>query len=250
MGAVFMGEPPGSMDLLSGFAQRVDIPSHSIFVALKTLIPECWSGNPEERPSSSKILDRLTFVDLGNRDQPPGQVPEGISQTVEDIGRCLSEDCERGLGTVLNHPPPENDQRMNNTNTRTSLGGHKRHYHRPTDGADHPAGGGRCGSAVSPDGAAPPPPPGNPANLRTLNISIPSDMVGCIIGKSGSKITEIRRLSGCKITIAKVTHHETGERMITIVGSPEANENALFLLYNQMEKEKETRVGRVDAGEQ
>jgi heterogeneous nuclear rnp K-like protein 2 len=69
-------------------------------------------------------------------------------------------------------------------------------------------------------------------------------MVGCIIGRSGTKITEIRRLSGSKISIAKAPHDETGERMFTIVGTPEANEKALFLLYNQLESEKERRVGR------
>jgi heterogeneous nuclear rnp K-like protein 2 len=80
--------------------------------------------------------------------------------------------------------------------------------------------------------------------LRTQNISIPSDMVGCIIGRQGTKITEIRRLSGSKISIAKTPHDETGERMFTIVGTPEANEKALFLLYNQLENEKERRVSR------
>lgn len=69
-------------------------------------------------------------------------------------------------------------------------------------------------------------------------------MVGCIIGRQGTKITEIRRLSGSKISIAKTPHDETGERMFTIVGTPEANEKALFLLYNQLESEKERRVGR------
>lgn len=123
MGAVLQGEPPASMDLLSGFAQKFDIPSRSTFFALQTLIPECWSGNPEDRPSSSRIFDRLTSADSGNRDQPPTQAPEGISQDVKDIGRCLSEDCERGLGTVLNHPTPENEQRTNNTNGRTNFGG-------------------------------------------------------------------------------------------------------------------------------
>jgi len=72
-------------------------------------------------------------------------------------------------------------------------------------------------------------------------------MVGCIIGRQGSKITEIRRLSGSKISIAKTPHDETGERMFTIVGTPEANEKALFLLYNQLESEKERRVGRENA---
>jgi hypothetical protein len=58
----------------------------------------------------------------------------------------------------------------------------------------------------------------------------------CIIGKGGAKINEIRRLSGSKISIAKTPHDESGERMFTIIGSPEANEKALFLLYNQLGK--------------
>ena len=72
-------------------------------------------------------------------------------------------------------------------------------------------------------------------------------MVGCIIGKGGSKITEIRRLSGSRISIAKVPHDETGERMFTIQGTPEANEKALFLLYNQLETEKERRQNSAGA---
>src|SRR6201999_3416446 len=59
----------------------------------------------------------------------------------------------------------------------------------------------------------------NDPNLRTQNIAIPSDMVGCIIGKGGSKISEIRRLSGSRISIAKTPHDESGERMFTIVGT-------------------------------
>jgi len=61
-------------------------------------------------------------------------------------------------------------------------------------------------------------------------------------GRAGSKITEIRRLSGSKISIAKTPHDDSGERMFTIVGPPEANEKALFLLYNQLESE--SRFGR------
>ncbi len=53
-------------------------------------------------------------------------------------------------------------------------------------------------------------------------------------GRGGSKITEIRRLSGSRISIAKVPHDETGERMFTIVGTPESTERALMLLYSQV----------------
>ncbi|KAG8897810.1 RNA binding protein, heterogenous nuclear RNP-K like protein, partial [Tulasnella sp. 403] len=168
---------------------------------------------------------------------------EGIARAIEDIGRCLLEDWERGLGTVLYHPTPENEQRLGNGTRRgPSYGPRER---RATDGADHPVDARRGSVTSGANGATSPPP--SQANLRTQNISIPSDMVGCIIGKSGSKITEIRRLSGCKISIAKTPHDETGERMFTIIGTPEANEKALFLLYNQLESEKERRVGRGDA---
>ncbi|GAA5855644.1 hypothetical protein JCM9279_000743 [Rhodotorula babjevae] len=82
-------------------------------------------------------------------------------------------------------------------------------------------------------------------NWREQKISIPSDMVGCIIGRGGTKINEIRRLSGSRINIAKTAHDETGERMFVISGLPENNEKALFLLYNQLESEKERRVQSV-----
>lgn len=58
-------------------------------------------------------------------------------------------------------------------------------------------------------------------NWREQKISIPSDMVGCIIGRGGTKINEIRRQSGSRISIAKTAHDETGERMFVISGLPE-----------------------------
>jgi heterogeneous nuclear rnp K-like protein 2 len=165
--------------------------------------------------------------------------PEAIGRAIEEIGKCLLEDWERGLGTVLFHP---------GTGEERSSGGR-----RGANGYSSGGGGGQRRSngdahpRESHSRRSPPPSPTagqSASNLRTQNISIPSDMVGCIIGRSGSKITEIRRLSGSKISIAKTPHDETGERMFTIVGTPEANEKALFLLYNQLESEKERRVGR------
>ncbi|KAH7931084.1 cytoplasmic protein, partial [Leucogyrophana mollusca] len=162
--------------------------------------------------------------------------PESIGRAIEEIGKCLLEDWERGLGTVLFHPGTGDER----TGSRKSANGYS-----------GGAGSGRKANGEANRGrASPPPSPQSPTssqpptNLRTQNISIPSDMVGCIIGRSGTKITEIRRLSGSKISIAKAPHDETGERMFTIVGTPEANEKALFLLYNQLESEKERRVGR------
>ncbi|PPQ70776.1 hypothetical protein CVT24_001063, partial [Panaeolus cyanescens] len=168
--------------------------------------------------------------------------PEAICRAVEEIGKCLLEDWERGLGTVLFHPGPTED-RSGNRRTHT--------YSSSYSGSRRGNGDGANRSRASPPASpvANSPVSTQPSNLRTQNISIPSDMVGCIIGRSGTKITEIRRLSGSKISIAKTPHDETGERMFTIVGTPEANEKALFLLYNQLESEKERRVGR-DAQQQ
>ncbi|KAI5124684.1 hypothetical protein M0805_004292 [Coniferiporia weirii] len=165
---------------------------------------------------------------------------DSIGAAIEQIGKCLLEDWERGQGTVLFHPGTGGEE-------RASAG------RRPTNG--YPSGSFNGSRRTNGDRVRSSPPPTPPqtlpasspqqsANLRTQNISIPSDMVGCIIGRSGTKITEIRRLSGSKISIAKTPHDETGERMFTIVGTPEANEKALFLLYNQLESEKERRVGR------
>ncbi|KAF9044798.1 cytoplasmic protein [Hymenopellis radicata] len=151
--------------------------------------------------------------------------PEAIGHAIEEIGKCLLEDYERGMGTVLYHPGTSEERSGN----RRSTNGY------PSARRSNGDLSGR-GQIIGQLPMA--------ANLRTQNISIPSDMVGCIIGRSGTKITEIRRLSGSKISIAKAPHDETGERMFTIVGTPESNEKALFLLYNQLESEKERRVGR------
>jgi heterogeneous nuclear rnp K-like protein 2 len=74
-------------------------------------------------------------------------------------------------------------------------------------------------------------------------------MVGCIIGRSGSKISEIRKTSGARISIAKAPHDETGERMFSITGSTVANETALFLLYENLEAEKMRRSQAAQSAE-
>jgi len=169
--------------------------------------------------------------------------PEAIGRAVEEIGKCLLEDWERGLGTVLFHPGTVDER----TGGNRRQGGYAAAATTPSYNTSRRSNGdgGNRGRASPSSSPAQSPISAQPlANLRTQNISIPSDMVGCIIGRSGTKITEIRRLSGSKISIAKAPHDETGERMFTIVGTPEANEKALFLLYNQLESEKERRVGR------
>lgn len=175
--------------------------------------------------------------------------PEGIEKAVWEIGKCLIDDWQRGTGTVLYNPavraslggsqPP---QQSNNPVGTTGNGYTSRQYNRTGNGADFSDNSGYSRRSNSDAGAR-----GYPLvtedgeEIQTQNISIPADMVGCIIGRAGSKITEIRRSSGARISIAKAPHDETGERMFTIMGSAQANEKALYLLYENLEAEKTRR---------
>ncbi|KAL1600496.1 RNA binding protein, heterogenous nuclear RNP-K like protein [Paraconiothyrium brasiliense] len=169
--------------------------------------------------------------------------PQGIEKAVWEIGKCLIDDHERGYGTVLYNPAVRVQPGVAplSSNGITSGG---RSYNRTGHGADFsdspPTYSRRSGS----DAASRPPPPTHTEDgeeMQTQNISIPSDMVGCIIGRGGSKISEIRKSSGARISIAKAPHDETGERMFTITGSAGANEKALYLLYENLEAEKMRR---------
>lgn len=192
---------------------------------------------------------------------------QGIETAVMEIGKCLLEDWERGQGTVQYQPGLETSgagvlaangeggRRINNgsgaPNTLLSGSNARRGASSLTHaGLPFNGNGTSAAAAVNPGGSLVSPTTNGatiPAqvvdgDLRVQNISIPSDMVGCIIGKGGSKITEIRRISGSRISIAKVPHDESGERMFTIQGTAESNEKALFLLYNSLEGEKERRA--------
>lgn len=158
---------------------------------------------------------------------------EGIRAAVWEIGKCLIDDYQRGTGTVLYNPI-----RNLGSNGGDSRGGsdRSRSYARTGNGADFSEGPPRgFRGRTSPSAAA------GDEDMQTQNISIPADMVGCIIGKAGAKISEIRRSSGAKISIAKAPHDDTGERMFTIMGSAESNEKALYLLYENLEAEKVRR---------
>ncbi|OXV06058.1 hypothetical protein Egran_06174 [Elaphomyces granulatus] len=171
--------------------------------------------------------------------------PEGIEKAVWEIGKCLIDDWQRGTGTVLYNPSRASLGGGGSANHSVGGGSYAtgRSYNRTGNGADFsdPAnnynrrsnsdGGNRGLPLVTEDGE----------EVQTQNISIPSDMVGCIIGRGGSKISEIRRSSGARISIAKAPHDETGERMFTIMGSAQANEKALYLLYENLEAEKMRR---------
>lgn len=176
--------------------------------------------------------------------------PEGVQKAVWEIGRCLVDDEQRGFGTVL-YSPAVRVQGGGMATAPLNGGpgyGAPHSFNRTGNGADFtgstPSYPRRNGDSAGP-GPAPAVEEGE--DIQTQNISIPADMVGCIIGRGGSKISEIRKTSGARISIAKAPHDETGERMFTITGGPTANEKALYLLYENLEAEKMRRSQIPDA---
>jgi heterogeneous nuclear rnp K-like protein 2 len=165
--------------------------------------------------------------------------PEGIQRAIWEISKCLVDDWQRGTGTVLYNPvvrtqPGGAGSLGGGGGGASSVGG--------VGGGGAPAaGGGGYGSSSRGDSYASGPrvtrtgngadfsnggapryrrsdsdagnrdrqgPPTHDENgdeIQTQNISIPADMVGCIIGRAGSKISEIRKTSGARISIAKVS---------------------------------------------
>ncbi|WBW73496.1 KH domain RNA-binding protein Rnc1 [Schizosaccharomyces osmophilus] len=162
---------------------------------------------------------------------------ENLHAAIWEIGKCLIDDWERGAGTVFYNPVSRITQPLPSLAQGTPPP-------QPVASDTPPVVNEGVQENFVSYGAPVFPTPQLPFLQQpkvTQNISIPADMVGCIIGRGGSKISEIRRTSGSKISIAKEPHDETGERMFTITGTHEENEKALFLLYQQLELEKDRR---------
>ncbi|XP_066859573.1 poly(rC)-binding protein 4 isoform X2 [Anser cygnoides] len=81
---------------------------------------------------------------------------------------------------------------------------------------------------------------------------VPNDLIGCIIGRHGSKISEIRQMSGAHIKIGNQTEGSS-ERHVTITGSPVSITLAQYLITACLETAKSTSQvppgpGSVDLG--
>ncbi|KAL5508990.1 hypothetical protein EMCRGX_G004264 [Ephydatia muelleri] len=63
----------------------------------------------------------------------------------------------------------------------------------------------------------------------TQQMRIPNDLIGCVIGRKGQKIHEIRVTSGAQIKIAN-SEGESTDRLVTITGTPEAVGMAQYLI--------------------
>lgn len=148
--------------------------------------------------------------------------PDGIQRAIWEICKCLVDDWQRGTGTVLYNPVVRTQPggagsisgvgvgatggAQYGTSNRGDYGSSR--VMRTGNGADFSNGAPRQFNNRRSDSEAaargPPTHDENGEEIQTQNISIPADMVGCIIGRAGSKISEIRKTSGARISIAKV----------------------------------------------
>ncbi|XP_025835346.1 poly(rC)-binding protein 3 isoform X1 [Agrilus planipennis] len=69
-------------------------------------------------------------------------------------------------------------------------------------------------------------------NTQTHEMTVPNELIGCIIGKGGTKIAEIRQISGAMIRISNCDDRENGstDRTITISGNPDSVALAQYLI--------------------
>ncbi|KAK7207733.1 hypothetical protein BZA70DRAFT_298327 [Myxozyma melibiosi] len=216
------------------------IPVTSNSTTIRLLVAHSQMGTIIGRQGSKikQIQDDCNVRMVASKDILPGSTErivevhgaaDAIRLAVWEIGKCLIADWQRGSTTILYNPQAK-DYTSHSGSMRTRTG----------NPADFDNGDASSGAAAgAPTSGSSPSNGGGPE--QTQNIAIPADMVGCIIGRGGTKIQDIRRVSGARISIAKQPHDESGERMFTIRGTADENERALFLLYEQLENEKVRR---------
>ncbi|XP_029103755.1 poly(rC)-binding protein 4 isoform X2 [Scleropages formosus] len=83
--------------------------------------------------------------------------------------------------------------------------------------------------------------PGIESNSQTTSqeLLIPNDLIGSIIGRQGTKINEIRQVSGAQIKIGSQLD-STSDRHVTITGSPISINLAQYLITSCLETAKST----------
>ncbi|XP_021471160.2 poly(rC)-binding protein 4 isoform X5 [Oncorhynchus mykiss] len=82
--------------------------------------------------------------------------------------------------------------------------------------------------------------PGMDSNSQTSQeLLIPNDLIGSIIGRQGTKINEIRQVSGAQIKIGSQLDG-TNDRHVTITGTPVSINLAQYLITSCLETAKST----------
>ncbi|XP_063377134.1 poly(rC)-binding protein 3 isoform X3 [Cydia fagiglandana] len=87
-------------------------------------------------------------------------------------------------------------------------------------------------------------------NQQSHEMTVPNELIGCIIGKGGTKIAEIRQISGAMIRISNCEEREGGstDRTITISGNPDSVALAQYLINMSVELQKANLEGSGGGG--
>ncbi|EGV63923.1 RNA binding protein, heterogenous nuclear RNP-K like protein [Yamadazyma tenuis] len=145
-----------------------------------------------------------------------GSVPE-LYAALRVISRCLIEDFGGVVGTSYYVPRP----RRPDVPVVAPL---------PVSAPAAPGTGPASDSSSS------------PARLVTTSMAFSKDIVGALIGKSGSRIQGVRKISGAIIGISDELEGSS-ERIFTISGSTYAVDKAKALLKHNLEREQQRREG-------
>ncbi|ODN02221.1 Poly(rC)-binding protein 3, partial [Orchesella cincta] len=78
------------------------------------------------------------------------------------------------------------------------------------------------------------------SNHLQQEMTVPNELIGCVIGKGGTKIAEIRQISGAMIRISNSEELREGctDRIITITGTPDSVALAQYLINMSVELQK------------
>jgi len=76
----------------------------------------------------------------------------------------------------------------------------------------------------------------DPSGETSQKIAIPTACAGAVIGKGGTIINDIKAQSGCQIRIADPDQASPNERVVTVTGSPQGIQTAVYLIRKRVEQ--------------
>ncbi|KAK6456332.1 uncharacterized protein RJT20DRAFT_128186 [Scheffersomyces xylosifermentans] len=159
---------------------------------------------------------------------------DDLYDSLRIISRCLIEDFSSIVGT--NYYVPRGHHYTNNNAGAPSRGGLGTSGTTGSREAPISAGPGGVAAAGSfRRGGVP------QHHITSTSLSFPNDIVGALIGKNGSRIQGVRKVSGATIGISEEVEGKS-ERIFTLSGSTHAVEKAKELLYHNLEREEQRRA--------
>ncbi|KAI9348444.1 poly-binding protein 4 [Zopfochytrium polystomum] len=174
---------------------------------------------------------------------------ESIKMAILSIAECLLQDQERAAGTILYNPQVRlgvgADYRSGPAPIPRTGRFDEPPRQRRWDNQSYPPNTGRRfpkeGGSTTPTSHSPANGSSSSGDVQSRTLSVPIDMVGCIIGKGGSFINNIRRHSNARLHIAE-PESGSSERVVTITGTAQSIDKALQMIHDQLEEEQHRRM--------